>query len=70
MLVIWALFIEAEYDLVDNPIDISVVVDLATRLPDLMWAAGEQRVPHVRHQFDERHKIKPRERRKRSKVKA
>lgn len=56
------LFIEAEYDLTDTPIDTTVTAALTTKLRDKLWAAGETRFPHIRHRFPEAQKIKPRRR--------
>lgn len=56
------LFIEAEYDLTDTPIDTAVTAALTTKLRDKLWAAGETRFPHIRHRFPEAQKVKPRRR--------
>jgi hypothetical protein len=56
------LFIEAEYDLSDTPIDTTVTAALTTKLRDKLWAAGETRFPHIRHKFPEAQKVKPRRR--------
>lgn len=56
------LFIEAEYDLMDTPIDTTVTAALTTKLRDKLWAAGETRFPHIRHKFPEAQKVKPRRR--------
>jgi hypothetical protein len=56
------LFIEAEYDLTDRPIDTTVTAVLTTKLRDKLWAAGETRFPHIRHKFPEAQKIMPRRR--------
>lgn len=46
-----ALFIEAEYDLTEEPFDFKVSLPLLTRLRDLLWDRGERRFPHIRHKF-------------------
>jgi hypothetical protein len=56
------LFIEADYDLSDTPIDTAVTAALTTKLRDKLWAAGETRFPHIRHKFPEAQKVKPRRR--------
>jgi hypothetical protein len=53
------LFIEAEYDLTDTPIDTAVTAALTTKVRDKLWAAGETRFPHIRHKFPEAQKVKP-----------
>ncbi|MEW5964194.1 MAG: hypothetical protein AB1749_11595 [Pseudomonadota bacterium] len=57
-----ALFIEADYDLTDRPIDTTVTAALTTKLRDKLWAAGEARFPHIRHKFPEAQKVRPRRR--------
>lgn len=56
------LFIEAEYELSDTPIDTTVTAALTTKIRDKLWAAGETRFPHIRHKFPEAQKVKPRRR--------
>ena len=56
------LFVEAEYDLTDTPIDTTVTAALTTKLRDKLWADGETRFPHIRHKFPESQKVKPRRR--------
>ncbi len=56
------LFIEAEYDLTDAPIDTTVTAALTTKLRDKLWADKETRFPHIRHKFPEAQKVKPRRR--------
>lgn len=56
------IFVEAEYDLSDTPIDTAVTAKLTSILRDRLWAADERRFPHIRHKFDEKQKIKPRHR--------
>lgn len=54
------LFVEADYNLTDTPIDMVVTAALTTKLRDRLWEAGETRFPHVRHMFPEHQKIKKR----------
>lgn len=56
------LFIVAEYELSETPIDTTVTAALTTKLRDRLWAAGETRFPHTRHKFPEAQKVKPRRR--------
>lgn len=56
------LFIEADYELTDTPIDTAVTAALTTKLRDKLWAAGETRFPHIRHKFPEAQQVKPRRR--------
>ena len=56
------LFIEADYDLTDTPIDLDVTAPLTSKLRDALWAVGETRFPHIRHRFHEEHKVKTRRR--------
>ena len=51
------IFIEAHYDLVDRPIEPDIMAKLALILRDRLWEHGETRFPHIRHRFDERHKV-------------
>lgn len=54
------LFVEADYDLTDTPIDTAVTAGLTTKLRDKLWAVGETRFPHIRHKFPEEQKVKKR----------
>jgi hypothetical protein len=54
------LFIEAEYDLTDTPIDTTVSASLTTKLRDKLWDAGEIRFPHIRHKFPEAQQVQRR----------
>ena len=54
------IFIEAEYDLSETPIDTEITTALATILRDRLWEKGETRFPHIRHKFHERQQVKPR----------
>lgn len=56
------IFVEAQYDLSETPIDTTVTANLTSILRDRLWVAGETRFPHIRHKFDERQKVKPRRR--------
>ena len=51
------IFIEADYDLTDTPIDIDVTSKLRLTLRDRLWNMGETRFPHIRNNFDERQPI-------------
>lgn len=52
-----ALFIEAEYDLKDEPFDFAVSLPLLTRLRDLLWDRGERRFPYIEHNFPDEQKF-------------
>jgi hypothetical protein len=55
------IFVEAQYELSERPIDPRVTGKLTSRLTttlrDRLWERGETRFPHVRHKFDERQKV-------------
>jgi hypothetical protein len=55
------IFVEAQYDLSERPIDPRLTAKLTSRLTttlrDRLWERGETRFPHVRHKFDERQKV-------------
>jgi hypothetical protein len=52
------IFVEAQYDLSDTPIDPAVVARLTSILRDRLWNVGETRFPHISHKFDEKQKIR------------
>ena len=54
------IFVVAEYDLSETPVDLGVTTALVTRLRDRLWELGEARFPHVHHAFDERQALKSR----------
>jgi len=56
------IFVEANYDLSETPVDSAVTARLTTILRDRLWDAGETRFPHVRHKFHEQQKVKLRRR--------
>ena len=58
------IFVEAEYDLTDTPVDSAVTGALTTKLRDRLWERGETRFPHIRHKFHERQPLKSRGRRR------
>ena len=51
------IFIEAEYDLTETPIDIEVMAKLRRILRSRLRESGETRFPHIRHNFDERQQV-------------
>ena len=59
------IYIVAEYDYTDTPIDIEVMSKLHGTLRRRLWDKGETRFPHIRHKFDERQQV-ARPRRKRA----
>ena len=56
------IFVEAEYELVNEPIEFVGTLELITSVNDQLWAAGERRFAHIRHNFDERQRFKMRRR--------
>ena len=57
------IFVEAEYDLSDRPIDSDVTANLVSTLRGQLWERGEARFPHIRNKFDERQEVGRRRRR-------
>jgi hypothetical protein len=51
------IFVEAQYDLSERPIDTNVTARLTHVLRDRLWECGETRFPHIRHLFDERQTV-------------
>jgi len=60
------IFVEAQYDLSERPIDTDVTAQLIFILRGRLWERGETRFPHIRHRFDERQKVSRRPRRARN----
>ena len=60
------IFVEAQYDLSERPIDTDVTAQLISILRGRLWERGETRFPHIRHRFDERQKVSRRPRRARN----
>jgi hypothetical protein len=60
------IFVEAQYDLSERPIDTDVTAQLISTLRGRLWERGETRFPHIRHRFDERQKVSRRPRRARN----
>jgi hypothetical protein len=52
------IFVEAEYDLSETPIDTAVTAQLAGILRERLWNAGEMRFPHIRHKFHEKQTVR------------
>ena len=57
------IFVEAQYDLSERPIDTNVTAQLISILRGRLWERGETRFPHIRHLFDERQTVSRRPRR-------
>ena len=51
------IFIDAQYDLSERPIEPDILAKLDLALRDQLWRHGETRFPHIQHKFDERHKV-------------
>jgi len=60
------IFVEAQYDLSERPIETDVTAQLISILRGRLWERGETRFPHIRHRFDERQKVSRRPRRARN----
>ena len=45
------IFVDVDYTLNGDSIDIRAAAGLAIKLRDRLWAIGETRFPHVRHHF-------------------
>jgi hypothetical protein len=52
------IYVDAYYNLSDQPIDPGVTLETLVALRDKLWRSGEERFPHLRHHFDERQKVK------------
>jgi len=48
-----AIFVDAQYDLTDEPVDSAVTLDTLSKLRERLVALGEQRFPYLRHHFAE-----------------
>lgn len=48
------LFIDADYDLVSEPLQLGATLGLTGDLVEALEKVGEYRWPHVKHHFDER----------------
>jgi hypothetical protein len=62
-----ALFIDAYYHFTSEPVKTIEILHLLTELRTLLLSKGETRFPYLRHHFDERQQVKPRERTARQK---
>ncbi len=56
------IFVEAEYDLSETPIDPAANAELSSTLWRLLQEAGEARFPHIRHKYHEFQKVRTRRR--------
>jgi hypothetical protein len=61
-----AIFVEAEYDLSETPLELGVTGKVATAVRELVRSAGETRFPYIRHKFHEEQKVKKAPRRARA----
>ncbi len=52
-----AIFINAEYELSDEPVDSRVTLSTLSMLRDRLIALGEDRFPYLRHHFAEGQKV-------------
>ena len=51
------IFIDARYDLIEEPIELDSALGLVGALRDALESLGETRFPHVRHHFDDRQQV-------------
>jgi hypothetical protein len=51
------LLIEADYTTDGEPIDTAVMMQLISKLRDLLWAKGELRFPHIQHNFEDHQRV-------------
>jgi hypothetical protein len=52
-----AIFVDAEYDLSDEPVDARVTLATQSMLRDRLIALGEHRFPYLRHHFAEGQRV-------------
>ena len=53
-----ALYIDANFDLIDSPLEPTRFHFLTTELRQALIKGGEYRFPHLRYQFHEKQKVK------------
>jgi hypothetical protein len=53
-----AIFVEAEYDLSETPLELGVTGKVASAVRELVWRSGERRFPYIRHKFHEKQTVK------------
>lgn len=51
------LYVDVEYDLVDEPLPLGITYGLITEVRRVTEPLGEARFPHVRHHFDDRQEV-------------
>jgi hypothetical protein len=52
-----AIFIDAEYVLSDDPVDVNTVIKTRSLLRDRLSSLGEERYPYLRNHFAENQKV-------------
>jgi hypothetical protein len=52
-----AIFVDAEYELSDEPVDSGVTLSSLTTIRSRLLALGEQRFPYIRHHFAEGQRV-------------
>ena len=57
------IFVEAQYNLSERPVDLDVTAKLVSILRGRLWDRGETRFPHIRHKFNEQQEVSRRPRR-------
>jgi hypothetical protein len=51
------IFVEAQYDLSERPLELGVTSELSSVVNDLVWNSGETRFAHVWHKFHEKQTV-------------
>jgi hypothetical protein len=51
------IFVEAQYDLSERPLELGVTAKLSSVINDLVWSSGETRFAHVWHKFHEQQTV-------------
>jgi hypothetical protein len=51
------IFVEAQYDLSERPLELGATDRLSSVVNDLVWSSGETRFPHVWHKFHEKQTV-------------
>jgi hypothetical protein len=51
------IFVEAQYDLSERPLELGVTAKLSSAINDLVWNSGETRFAHVWHKFHEKQTV-------------
>lgn len=52
-----AIFVEAQYDLSETPLELGITGGVASAVRQLVWDTGETRFPYIRHNFHEKQEV-------------